>query len=230
MQQYETANEASDQLESRYAGRILMNKLESLITLLIKKLVSATESGDHLAWMESQFSRLTAMSSTLENEMKVNYTITVWIKRERKKPIIASIDNLQDSVAAWNYITILLIKESRELRWSDKQKEKPQLVNNGTLSATTYWAKRQQWRGNIRCLKCDKFGHMVGNCKTNRQPPPCNFSRNRRPSTRKKQMKDQKEADEGTKSFHCTTKPCIVDKDVQQKGHHEQASKSNKRR
>lgn len=98
-----------------------MVKLGCLNTLINMKLIFDTKMGDHVALMKSQFARLAAIGSTLADEIKVTILLLSNSSVIESKPMIASFYSLQDRVTTRNYITVLLIKESKRLRRSEKQ-------------------------------------------------------------------------------------------------------------
>lgn len=71
-----TVIEALEKLFSRYVGKSMINKLILLKHLLNGKVKFGDQMGDHVAQLECQFSRLAAVGSTVEEQMKVQILLS----------------------------------------------------------------------------------------------------------------------------------------------------------
>lgn len=163
IQHCESAKEAWDKLESRYAGRTIMNKLGSLNTLLSMNLGTDTEMGDHVSLMESQFARLASMGSMIDEEMRVAILLTSIGNRPEYAPMMASINTLQDSVTTWNYVTVLLIEESKWIKKNGQHRTVNEALGHGTRAASIQ-------REPVRCYRCNELGHMAQDCNVQNKP------------------------------------------------------------
>lgn len=71
IQNCESDIEAWEKLSSRYASKSLINRLILINNVLDMKLKNDVQIGDHVAQLKSQFSRLAAMDSAVEEQMQV---------------------------------------------------------------------------------------------------------------------------------------------------------------
>ena len=90
-----------ENLNERYAGRMVINQVIVLISLIRMKLTRGNDMGDHLVEKESHISRLSQMKLETTEPMQVALFLIYLFET----PFYSSM------VATWKYVTMRLIEE-----------------------------------------------------------------------------------------------------------------------
>lgn len=93
----------------------MVNKLSTLNNLLHTDLEGIKEIDYHVVILESQFSSLVAMTTTVEESMKIATIVTSLSNFTNIAPIVTSVSTIQESMITWDYVTMLFIKNSSRL-------------------------------------------------------------------------------------------------------------------
>lgn len=89
----------------------MVNKLSLYDLLLNTRLRKEADMGDHVRQMESQFSRLAATGSNIEESKHVAIFISYFADLKEYTPTIASINIMPENGVTWNYVSMIFIEE-----------------------------------------------------------------------------------------------------------------------
>lgn len=87
----------------------MMNRFQSLIIICSMNYNNDKNMVDHVPMMESDFWRLNAVGTNLQEEIQVHFSNSPSGETE-PVPTMASVHTLQENTVIWNYVTILFIE------------------------------------------------------------------------------------------------------------------------
>lgn len=101
VQERENADNVSEKLNERYAGKTANNKLTVLQTVLNKNDMKNRSMGDHMSILESLYARLAAMQTCWDDSTKVSVLITTLEDIPDFEPFMTSISVIAAEKATW---------------------------------------------------------------------------------------------------------------------------------
>lgn len=84
------------------------------------KLKGNVQMGDHIAQLNSHFSRVTAIGSEIKKRMKVAIILSLFSEQQECAYKIALVHIIQEGMAEWSYVTSIFIEESRYLKAGER--------------------------------------------------------------------------------------------------------------
>lgn len=115
IQECESVKAVWDKLNSRYAGRRVLSKIGTFNSSLNTKLKSNSYKGRHISILDSQYIRLNAMGVEVEEQLKIAILIGSYPNRNEYSELIALLSTLQEEMARWPYVTMVLNKKEEQL-------------------------------------------------------------------------------------------------------------------
>lgn len=106
---------ARDKLHLRYAGILMVNKHSLWNTSSNTKLNEIKKMGNHMALLDSHFSRFETMETTIEKSMRVAGFSALLSSFTGLAPGIASVSTLPKCCTTWDYVSMLFIEEGATL-------------------------------------------------------------------------------------------------------------------
>lgn len=173
-----TAKAVWNKLQGRYAGQSMVNKLSVLNTLLNMILKKSSNMRDHIAILESQFSRLATMGSNLEESLKVAILLSSLSELMEYNAVTVSINALAESTTTWNYVYLIFMEEQKRLTQkidtslSVTNTDIARLASSSRMGRNNYIQNEKRTSFRMRCFKCDRLGLKARDCQDTKRVPP----------------------------------------------------------
>lgn len=94
----------------------MINILIVLNNLLNSKSKGNAEMSDRVAQLESQFTRLAAIGSSIEVQINVVTLLPSLSEQKKCAPTIATVLTIQNEIGTWSYVTSILIEQISSLK------------------------------------------------------------------------------------------------------------------
>lgn len=111
----ENCQRGMGQNATKVCRKTMINKLSISNTLLNKNFTNGEDMGDDVVSIESQFSRLASIGSTINESMKVAILLSSLLVSNECSPVIASVNTMQEHLTTRNHVTMNFVEEQKRI-------------------------------------------------------------------------------------------------------------------
>ena len=144
-------------LHERYAASTTASKIAVLTSLIRMRYTAEQDMGEYLSQLESLFSRLDAIGSSIQTDMQVAILLVSLSSHESLSGTVAAIKTMDEEKATWGFVSGRLIEEVRSQKLAYDAQGK-------SRNHTVALVQLPKSKSNFRCFRCNKRGHIARNC------------------------------------------------------------------